>query len=291
VRLREATPIFLPKTALTSSYKVEYIPGTMAAMQGRTRFQIRLTNRITDQAVTGAAVTLMPMMHMADMSHSTPVDGACTENGTAGTYDCTVYYLMASTMNNMSMGYWDLKVMVMVGMMGENAHFYPPVMMAMGDTARASLKGLNAGEDKISGMMGGMPEARTYYLFKSSLSEMNNTHSFQLFIAAKESMMSYPAVFNPTTLNDGDVDYELNITSMSVEVSTDKSTWVSADGSSNDGYWTATGITGLTNGSPGTIYVRMTINGEQKTSNGQTPAGDGTNDYASFTVTPTPGSM
>lgn len=268
------------KTVLTDSYKVEYIPGAMAAMQGKTEFKVRLTNLSDGTPKTAAAVTLMPMMHMEAMNHATPVDG-CSESNTPGTYDCTLYYLMASQMmGGSSMGYWDLNVMI-GGMMGESAHFYPTVTMAMGDV-RATLKNAN---DDIAAMMG--TEDRTYYLFKSNLSGMGNNRTFQLFIAAKESMTSYPAVYESVTLDSGrEMMADLDVTSMSVEMSTDGSTWIAADGSSNDGYWTATGISGLTDSTEGDIYVRMSINGVQYTTNGQTPAGDGSNDYATFAVTP-----
>ena len=266
------------KTALSTSYKVEYIPGMMAAMQGKSQFKVRITDLVTDQPVANAAVTLMPMMHMAAHNHSTPVDGACTESSTAGTYDCTAYYLMASSMmDGMSMGYWDLKVMI-GGMMGESVNFYPSVMMAMGDTARADLKGVN---DQAMNMMG-MMEDRRYHLFKSSLSGMTGNHSFQVFIAARESMMSFPALIDGTVLNSGET-YEQTASNIAVAMSTDLSSWVTATADGN-GYWAAAGLTGLTNDTEGSVYVKLSVAGEQKTTNGE--VADGSNDYAAFTVTP-----
>ena len=47
---------------------------------------------------------------------------AVTEDGN-GLYTVTLYYLMPTAMG----GYWDLKFMID----GEEAHFYPEVMMAM----------------------------------------------------------------------------------------------------------------------------------------------------------------
>ncbi len=266
------------KTALSASYKVEYIPGMMAAMAGKSQFKIRVTDLVTDQPVAGAAVTLMPMMHMAAHNHSTPVDGVCAESSTVGTYDCTAYFLMASSMmDGMSMGYWDLKVMI-GGMMGESVSFYPSVMMTMGDTARADLKGVT---DQAMNMMS-MLEKRRYHLFKSSLGGVAGNHSFQLFIAARESMMSFPALSDGVVFNGGET-YELTASNIVVEVSTDGSTWVTAT-ADGGGYWTAVGLTGLTSGTEGSIYVKLSVSGEQKTTNGQ--AADGSNDYATFTVIP-----
>jgi len=283
------------QTAITASYTVEYLKDTMGmmemeAMEGKSQFQVRITNNSDSTPATGLAVTLMPMMHMATMTHTSPVDnaGACIPNATAGTYDCTVYYLMASAMmDGSSMGYWDLKVMVA----GEAAHFFPPVMMAMNGTAKATLKN-NA--DQIYNMMMDVNEDRTYSLFKSDLTSNAITgHDFELFIAAKETMMSFPAVDEGTILNTNSIDeltLALTFTAapMTIEASTDPDfldgTEVSATNTGN-GYWTATGITGLTNDIEGDIYIRMTINGTQYTTDGIALT-TGPTSVAKFTVTP-----
>jgi len=214
------------KVALTDTYRVEYIPGMMAAMQGKTTFQIRITYRSDGSPATGLAVSLMPMMHMAEHNHASPVDSVVEEAGSSGTYTCTVYYLMASMMSGSSMGYWEMKVMI-GGMSGESATFYPMVGMAMGgDTARATLKGVS---DLISGMTG--DEKRTYYLFNDG----TGASSFDLFIAAKESMMSYPALSVGTVLHD-ESGTEWTADPVVVSVSTDGNTWTDATDNSG-GHW------------------------------------------------------
>ena len=272
------------KMALTNSYKIEYVPSMMAAMEGKTSFKLRISDH-SDQPQSGLSVSLMPMMYMAMHHHSSPV-GGCTESATAGEYDCSVYYLMGSTMmSGMSMGYWQLKVMV-GGMMGESASFYPSVMMAMGNTAKAVLKGQ---ADQIAGMAmdGGMamPENRSYYLFSEGLSGIGDNRTFKLFLAAKESMMAYPAVTLGTVLSQGDASYELTIASMSLEVSSNGTDWIAATDSGN-GHWSVTGIAGLVNDVQGSIYVRLSINGETKTTDGATPMAAGSNDHATFMITP-----
>jgi hypothetical protein len=270
------------KVGLTDRYKIEYIPGMMGAMEGKTTFSLNITDRTTAQGVAGLMVMLMPMMNMATMTHGSAVDG-CVAGTSDGVYDCTVYYLMASSMaSGMSMGYWELKITAGGGMAGESVYFYPNVMMAMGDTVRSVLKGQN---DKIAGMMGMPAEPRNYYLFKDGISGSTGDHTFNLFIAARESMMSHPAVSVGTVLNDGDMTYELTVGSMTVEVSADGSTWFAATDNGN-GHWSASGISGLTDDVQGTLYVKLTVNGEQKTTNGGAPAGNGTNDYGIFLVTP-----
>jgi len=132
--------------AMTNSYKVEYVPESMMEMEGKTSFTLNISDH-GGNPVTGLNVSLMPMMYMSGMMHSSPV-AAVTELGN-GQYSATVYYLMASSMmNGMSMGYWKLDIMI-GGMMGETATFYPGVMMAMGDSVKATLKGQT---DMIAGM-------------------------------------------------------------------------------------------------------------------------------------------
>ena len=266
------------KLALSNSYRFEYVEGMMPASEGRTMFKLSVTDAATGTTPqTALSLSLMAMMHMATMTHSTPAAG-CVESATPGTYDCTIYYLMPSQMMNKSMGYWQLTVMAG---MGESAVFYPTVTMAMNGNGKVVLKGQSG--DLIAGMTG--TENRSYYIFKDSVTGTSGNHTIKLFVAARESMMSFPAIYAGKTLNQGTA-YELYISTMSVEVSTDGSTWVAADGSSNDGYWTASGVSGLSDGVEGSFFIRVTVNNEQKTTDGAMPAGDGSNDYTTITFTP-----
>jgi len=134
---------------------------------------------------------------------------------------------------------------------------------------------------------GTMPEKRKYFLFRDNLTGTTGNHTFDLFIATKESMMSYPAVSVGTTLKD-ETGTDWSVNTMSVEVSTDRTNWIAATDNGN-GHWSASGISGLTDGTQGTLYVRLTVNGEQKTDDGNAP--DGIADYAEFKVTPGGSSM
>lgn len=268
------------RVAFTSSYKIEYIPGVAGAMQGQTRFQLRVSYRSNGLPVVDESVILTPEMNMAADRHATPQTG-CSATATPGTYDCTVYYMMASDISDVtSMGYWDLAVMI-GGIASEMTHFYPKVMMGAGsDSVRVTLK---SGNDQITSMTMGTTELRSYYLFKSALTAgIGGTYTFQLFIAAKESMMSYPAVTSTAVLSPGDA-HELPITSMSVEFSTNGTTWLPASDVGN-GYWQAAGLTGLSSGVQGTVHVRMSINGVRYTTSGDMASGS--EGHAVFTVTP-----
>lgn len=266
------------QVALSNSYKVEYLEGMMPAMEGKTMFKLRISDKDTGAPIS-ENVTLMLMMYMSAHKHSTP-DLDCTQTATAGDYDCTVYYLMPSVMaTGMSMGYWELKAMAG---MGESVTLYPLVKMAMGDTPKVVLKGQ---ADTIMNM-DGEETNRNWILFNESLSGMGDTREFTMFIAAMESMMSYPAVSIGTILNEGSSS-ELTVTSMEVMVSTDETNWVAAtENPLGSGKWSATPVAGLVDETEGKIYVKLTVNGEQKTTDGAVPAGDGSNDYNFYTVTP-----
>jgi hypothetical protein len=214
-------------------------------------------------------------MYMATMSHMTPMDGTITDNGD-GTYSCTVYYLMAS---GMGMGYWELKVQI-GGMGGETATFYPSVGMAMGSTTvRATLKGQI---DLIGSMMSS--SKRTYYLFKDGLTS-GATSTFNLFLAAQESMMSYPALstLSTTTLHN-ESGTPWTVSSVNILASTDGSTWSSPAVETAAGHWSLSDLTGLVSGQTGTIYIKLNVNGEDKTTDGNPVSS--ANAYATFTVTP-----
>ncbi|HEB98500.1 MAG TPA: hypothetical protein ENJ05_03235 [Thiotrichales bacterium] len=264
------------RLALTNNYRVEYLDDGAAPTEGKSSFRLKISDADGNPA-PGLAVSLMPMMYMSGMAHGTPV-AEVTDVDSDGIYDATVYYLMASSMmNGMSMGYWKLDIMVG----GEKATFYPNVMMAMGDSVKATLKGgqtdMIAAMDMSGGMdmghdMGGMAiseEPRSYYIFKDALMAMSGSYTLKLFIAAKENMMSYSPVYPGATLGGGQTDLIIDGATTTVEVSTDGgTTWIAAMPDSATGIWTVTGLTGLTDGEQTEIQVRLTVNGERKTSDG-----------------------
>jgi len=276
----DAMDNFRTRTVTTSSYKIRYMSLGMD-QHGKDQFQVSITD-LSDTPVTGLTdVSVMPMMYMADKTHSTPVDGMCDET-TPGDYTCTVYYVMPSRMmDGSSMGEWDLKVMV-GGMMGEAAHYYPEVMMAMGDTPVVMLRNSN-----LSMTMMEVTSARTFQIFKSSLTEQGGNHTFELFTSTMETMMSFPAVYQGITLNDGTMTAQ-SIDGMGIRVSEDPTFMsnVATATSTDDGYWSAH-VMSLPTDSEVTLYVEVTINGYILNSSidgiyvdeGTTP------EYGTFTVT------
>lgn len=257
-------------SAQTATYKVEFTPVT-AQTDGRSVFTVTVTSKTSGAPVTGLSDFINVWMAM-EANHGTPV-GSVTDNGD-GSYTVVVYYLMASMMNGVRMGTWNVDVTVA----GEQATFNPEVTMAMGGTAKATLKN---DADMIAGMTGA--ETRPYYLFKESLTGSTGSHTFKIFLATRESMMVHPAVYSGRSLTDENgASWPVN--SVTLQVSTDGGgnwTDMTEEGS---GYFSVSGLAGLVDGAEGSIYVRLFINGAQYTTDGSAAAGE--NAWQVFTVTP-----
>lgn len=259
-----------PNVAVTTNYKVEYVPGTPAnPTMGKSTFQVRITKLSDDTPATGLAVSLMPVMHMPSMNHATPVDLVTESTTTLGTYDCTVYYIMASS----DMDHWELNVMVA----GETATFSPTVGMPMGsDSIRATLYGPN---DIVSGMSG--TQYNNYYLLKDG-SVTIAASTLGLFIVHGENMnMKFVPVSDGSVLSDPTG----TVTAMTVQASMDSafSSLLTVD-DNGGGHWSVSGLTGLVSAQTTTVYVKLNVNTQDKTTNGL--AASGSNGYATFVVTP-----
>jgi len=270
------------KVATTANYRMTYVEGMHSAINGKTAFSINVANLSDSTPATGLAVSIEPEMQMDGRVHSTPYEASCNEMGT-GEYHCTVYYVMPSVMGMgemaMSMGYWQLAVTAgerkTVG--AETANFYPAVTMAMGDTAQVRMTARKGDGDNVMAM-GGVMEERTYYLFKEGLSGGTGNHDLELFIATRESMVSFPAI---TTLLD--VPATKSFGSILVSVSTDGGgEWFDLTPGAA-GHWSITGLTGLENGVQATVLVKLTVDDLPKVANDV--------EHAVFTLTPGGGMM
>ncbi|NNJ97561.1 MAG: hypothetical protein HKP12_10410 [Gammaproteobacteria bacterium] len=267
--------------ATTASYTVQYEPSGMTT-HGKDTFSLTITDG-SGLPVTGlvdnGSLSLMPMMYMNDMMHSTPM-GGITESA-SGVYDVIIYYLMPSRMmDGTTMGTWDLKVNIG----SESAHFYPNVQMAMmTNTVRVQLKGIN---DTIIDM-NGLEVPRTYNLFRDRLATLDgdNNDEFDVFIAPIETMTSFPALIDGMTLMSGMGGDPYLVDGITVEASVNDGTFVAGIDNGN-GTWSFTGLT-LNSGTgmepvANTICVRLTVSGETKTT---VDAEGNTVDCGTFTVT------
>ncbi|VAW89270.1 hypothetical protein MNBD_GAMMA18-1748, partial [hydrothermal vent metagenome] len=275
------------KVVNSASYRFEYLPGMMSAMEGKTSFKVAVTDVATGSTPqSGLMLTLQAKMNMANKAHMTPVDG-CVESATVGTYECTIFYLMPSLMNNVSMGYWQL----MVTANSEMVSFYPKVGMGMNGNGKRKLMAQATGSKidpttnltvpTYSDFVMMDTSARTYFLFKDDIAAGSTSgHKIHLFAAAKESMDSFPALYSGASFNMG----SFNANPVVLEFSVDGNSW-SVMSDEVNGYWSIDNVSGLINGAENTFYVRLTVNSEQKTADGNGPALDGSNDYAVFTTT------
>lgn len=272
-------------TYTTDTHALTISLPSAGAKVGQSVFPINVQDN-TGAAVENLNPMMMPMMAMAaGHQHSAPNTG-CTETNASGDAECTVYFLMPSEMNNVAMGTWNLNFTLADN--DEVISYSPSVQMAMGDTALAKLKG--GANDQIPSMtmhsmamsdmtMEEMPasEPRTYFIFNNGISGMVGNQSIELFIATKESMMSFPTLESGLVLNETS-NNELTLSTINVEVSTDNLNWVTAN-AQGSGIWQAGNLTDIET----SLYVKLTINGEVKTTDGQAE-GD-LNSSAVFTLT------
>ena len=271
-----------------SLYKVEYVPGTgmSAPTEGKTKFQLALTKTSDGTPATGLTPTLSFLMTMTDgTQHATPIDLVSESTTTPGTYDCTVYYLMASKMNGTSMGTWEMTVTVN----NETTTFTPDVAMSMkGDTVKATLKGQL---DIISSATG--TEKRSYYIFNDGLTSgmTMGSGSLNLFLATKESTTSFPALvskaISTTTLHDESGTAWI-ADPVTVEGSLNGTMWTTGT-NTKGGHWSISLMSGITSSVTNTIYVRLNVGKdsstpEQKTTDGK--AVSSSNAYQTILVTP-----
>jgi len=258
----------ISNTRLTNTYRVEYVPG-MAAKKGKSQFQIRVTKRSDGSPATGLTLTLLPMMHMLNgMNHATPVDPV-VESATAGTYNCTIYSLMGS---GLTAGFWDLRVKLSDGATTEMAMFFPPVGMGMGaDTVWATLYGP---DDIVSTMSS--TQYNKYYLFRDGTVTAASA-TMNLFITHAEMMNM---AFKPVSTGAVMSSPTRTVTSMSVQAATDSgfSSPVTAV-PNGSGHWSIAGLPNLVTGQTTTVYIKLNVNGQDKTTNG-------VNTKAEFAVTP-----
>lgn len=267
-----------------SPYYVTYIPGTgmNAPIQGRSTFQIRVQKMSDNSLVSGlsSSLTVTFLMQMnSGMSHATPVDIISESTTSPGYYNCTAYYMMASKdSSGMSMGTWNMYVTVS----GETTTFEPEVGMAMGtDTVKASLYGAN---DVMTGMSS--TSYNKYYLFRDGMM-MASMPKLALYISHSENMsMNFTAASMNAMMTES-MGMMNPVTSLSLLASLDNgSTWPYIGTDGGNGHWSFDFgmMSGLTSSVTSTVLVKMSVNGDPKTTDGAAPSG--TNDYATFLVTP-----
>lgn len=273
----------LPKfdVASTASYIVQYSPvdGMENATVGHNAFSLEVTDH-SGIPVSDKHITLNPLMYMPGHAHATAYAiSHGVDEGEEGVYSGDIYYVMSSeTPSGVSLGWWRIGVCINDTEMdnemdmehgvsvcptgSEEAVFYPTVANKVG--VRATMRG-GVG-DQVPGMMEGTTQARTYHIFKHSshvsTDSNGSTHYHaHVYISAAESMFSFPGLEEGVVLNEG-MDSELRADNVVVEFSADGgNSWIAATNGHGGGMWAAD-----MGGAPGTMQVRLMVNGEQKMS-------------------------
>ena len=250
---------------------------------GKNQFTLEITDT-GGAPVTGLTdLQVMPKMYMADRTHATPTGEIVETNpGVSGIYNITVYYLMPSRMmDDTTMGTWDLKASTG----NKSVHFYPNIKMAkMDNTVKTDppLKGIT---DTIINM-DGLEVGRPYNLFRDADPDPVgvSTYDFNIFIAAMENMMSFPALVVGETLESGMGGTPLTVDTVDIDVKVNDGNWQSnKDIPLGNGVWSLNALP-LDNPGTNTINVRLIVNGETKTTDGKDAVADD-NDFVTFTVT------
>lgn len=262
-------------------YTLKYASAGDGLRVGRGAFQLQIEHKGAPATGLGSSLSLRPVMTMPNMAHGAPVPiDAVRESATPGTYDCTLFFPMASVdASGSPVGEWSVKVASGAGELGS---ITVPVRPALGvDTTHVMLK--NAA-DKVQTMGSAMP--RSYPLFRDGLAlEADGRWAFRVFVASiQEGNMVWPPVKPGLVLVDAAGKPQFTIQTVALEASSDGVTWspMPCDSASR----CEAKLTGLARGVVGKVHVKLTINGLPYTSDGMPPDDGKNNGFAIFAVTP-----
>ena len=222
------------------------------------------------QSLQGQAITLTPLMVMASgMEHGTPFENSTGTLDENGAFTSTAYFLMPSNMpSGDPMGDWSVTVTF------DTQSVSIPLTIEMLSSDVKTLKGSDT--DQIMNMSGGTTD-RTYYLYNRArhINSAMNMNMFEVYVAARETMMDYQAIADGNVLN-ADTMYELTINNVVVEMCASEcdleTNWITAMAKDNHpGIYQGMGL-GLAGDDTDMIMVRLTVNNEAKDNGATTDA-------------------
>ena len=263
-----------------AGYSAKIVPDPAGLFVGKSKLRLEVTTKSDGLPATGlaASISLTPMMQMTAMAHGAPVPpDAVVESGTAGTYDATLFFPMASVDKGGSpLGTWTLKVGVGPDEVAASELKVQPPTHA--ETTHVTLK--NAA-DTIQSM--GSAKPRNWLLFRDTLAAAASGHEFTLFLATiQEGGMVWPPVTTGLKLTDSKGVEQLTVQSLALQVSTDASSWAAMN---CDAMARCTAqLTGLPKGSAADVLVKLAVNGKDYTTDGSAPDATKKNGFATFAV-------
>ncbi|MBK7581654.1 MAG: hypothetical protein IPI67_15780 [Myxococcales bacterium] len=264
-----------------AAYSAKFVADPAGLHVGKAHFELELTQNTDGAPASGlaSALKLSPLMKMAMMSHGAPVpEDAVTESATPGTYDCTLFFPMASVdMGGNPQGEWSLAVAVGAETVGVSSlAVMPPVDQ---DTTHAALK--NAA-DTIDSM--GSAKPRSWLLFRDTLAVTAGGHELTLFLATVQAgMMVWPPAAVGLKLVDAAGVEQMTVQSLELQASVDGTTWLplSCDPKAR----CVAELSGLPHGSATSVYVKLEVNGRAYTTDGSPADVAKKNGFATFSVT------
>ena len=257
--------------ALTENYRVEYLPASGGDFTARDSFQFKISHRSDETPATGLAssMVLTQLMVMTSLSSSSIWPNAVVEGSLPGTYLVTLYYSMPTAGLDM---YW--KLSIAIG--GETAVFYPNLAaLPVGNTISAKLS---------SSLDPAGTSNRSYRIWRDSVSQGVSGYDFTVFLSSADAGKTLPVYAGALWSTP-----QLALGSVTLQASSDGMTWSPLTPLGNSGRYVASGLS-WSPGSARTVYLKLQINGNAYTTNGNLPDGNSDltkgNAVAAFSVTP-----
>lgn len=214
------------------------------------------------RSLEGEAISLSPLMVMnSGMEHGTPFENSTGTLDENGSFTSTAYFLMPSNMSSGDpMGNWSISVSF-----NEQTEIIPITV----DMMSSDVKTLKGGDnDQIMNMNSGTTD-RSYYLYNRGrhINAEMSMNMFEVYVAARESMMNYQAITIENVLNANTM-YELSINNVVVEMCSHdcgiETNWITAMAKPNaPGIYQGMNL-GLTGDDTDTVMIRLTVNDEIK---------------------------
>ena len=160
--------------ALGASAKVEVYASSAIINTGYTKFYLAVYDSITGTALQQAAISLMPMMDMGTMQHSSPFENPASNQAIDQLFPCSVVFTMPSTA-----GKWTVKIMININ--GKMGSLTVPVNVI--EPAKSKMKSFTS-----------LHNGAKYFiaLIEPSAPKIG-INDMEIAIYKKESMMSFPA--------------------------------------------------------------------------------------------------
>ena len=144
---------------------------------GYNSISIELANTSDNSSITDATVSIMPMMHMMDMSHSCPVTNKTATINENGKYTFDVVFVMPSG----DMGSWEITFNIEQN--GTTKEVTVPVTVVQPD------------ETKLISFVSQMDDMTKYFVALIGPNEPAvGENDLEIAVFKKETMMSWPAV-------------------------------------------------------------------------------------------------